>query len=293
MDKQNLTPKEFGLKVRRDDIAIQITARNKMRNSMQIVEYETLWGNIFETPYFSKLVKDNETNVKATKYLLARMTEENISFNQGGHSSAMLAKDVPVTLVLDFLRQIHISAANHRFPLGNIIDKINTSIEDSDELKLWDVAIAGGKGLEYAFSPSIIARKSLRKLNDWSDNVYSFTNRGVIGGNYDGKIGLDNSSEVETEYVRKENKSVSAKTWFKYAKRKPLLILYPVGVGDTSNCESSIKKYLNEIGNDPIMGFALGFPGFGHKDSQEHKYYVNLVYQQQDDEEEVDDEDLI
>lgn len=93
--------------------------------------------------------------------------------------------------------------------------------------------------------------------------------------------------------MRKENKSVSAKTWFRYAKRKPLLILYPVGVEDSTIPEASIQKYLKEIGDDPIMGFALGFPGFGHEDTQEHQYYVNFVYQEQVDEEEVDDEDLI
>ena len=293
MDKQNLTPKDFGLKVRRDDVALQITARNKMRHSMQVFEYESLWGNIFETPYFSKIVKDNKTNVKATEYLLTRITEANIVFAQNGRSSAMLAKDVPVALVLDFLRRIHVSAANHRFPLGSIIDKIAKSTEENDELKLWDVAIAGGNGPEYDLIPSITARKSLRKLTDRSDNVYSFTNRGVVGGNYDGKIGLDNPSEIEAEYVRKENKSVSAKTWFRYAKRKPLLILYPVGVEDPTIPEASIQNYLKDIGEDPIMGFALGFPGFGHEDSQEHQYYVNLVYQEQVDEEEVDDEDLI
>jgi hypothetical protein len=295
MDKQNLTPKEFGLKVRRDDVALQITARNKMRNSMQVIEIESLWGNIFETPYFSKLAKDNDANLLATKQLLNKILEESIAFEKRERSSAMLAQDVPVKIILDFLHQIHISAANHRFPLDSIIDNIIKNTEESNELKFWDVAIAGGTGPICELTPSIVVKKSLRKLTDWSENVYSFTNRGVVGGNNDGKIGLDNPLEIEEEYIRMENKSISGKTWFKYAKRKPLLILYPVGVKDTSNLEASFLNYLQEIGTDPIMGFALGFPGYGHPDSQEHQYYINIVYQKQVDEDdaEIDDEDLI
>lgn len=295
MDKQNLTPKEFGLKVRRDDVALQITAQNKMRNSIQVIELESLWGNIFETPYFSKIAKDNEANLLATKQLLSKILEESIIFEKRDRSSAMLAQDVPVRIILDFLHRIHISAANHRFPLDSIIDNIVKNTEESNELRFWDVAIAGGTGPICELTPSIIVRKSLRKLTDWSENVYSFTNRGVVGGNNDGKIGLDNPLEVEEEYIRRENKSISGKTWFKYAKRKPLLILYPVGVKDTSSLEASFLNYLQKIGNDPIMGFALGFPGYGHPDSQEHQYYVNIVYQKQVDEEDadIDDEDLV
>lgn len=293
MDRQNLTPKEFGLKVRRDDVALQITARNKMRNSTQVMEIETLWGSIFETPYFSKIPKDNETNVLATKHLLNKISEESIIFEKSGRSSAMLAQDVPVTIIIDFLHRIHVSAANHRFPLDSIIDNIAKSIEESNELKLWDVAIAGGTGSICELTSSVRVRKSLRRLTDWSENVYSFTNRGVVGGNNDGKIGLENPLEIEEEYIRRDNKSISGKTWFKYAKRKPLLILYPVGVKDINKLEASFQNYIKNIGEDPIMGFALGFPGYGHPDSQEHQYYVNIIYQQQVDEEDVDDEDLI
>lgn len=292
MDKQKLTPKEFGLKVRRDNVALEITARNKMRNSMPVIEIESFWGSIFETPYFSKIIKDNEENVKATRYLLGKIAESNIIFEKNGRSSAMLAKDVPAIIILDFLNKIHISAANHRFPLESIIDNTNKNIEESDELKLWDVAIAGGNGEPCELTPSLTIKKSIRKLTDWSENVYSFTNRGVVGGNNDGKIGLDNPFSVEEEYVRKENKSVSGKTWFKYVKRKPLLILYPVVAKDPEHYEANFQEYLKALGKDPIMGFALGFPGYGHPESKEHQYYVNIVYQKQVEEEDIDDEDL-
>lgn len=292
MDKQKLTPKEFGLKVRRDNVALEITAKNKMRNSTSVVEIESFWGSIFETPYFSKSVKDNEDNVLATKQLLGKIAESNIFFEKNGRSSAMLAKDVSAKIILDFLHKIHVSAANHRFPLDDIIDNTVKDIEESEELKLWDVAIAGGDGATYELTPSLIVKKSIRSLTDWSENVYSFTNRGVVGGNNDGQIGLDNPLEIKEDYIRKENKSVSGKTWFKYAKRKPLLILYPVVARDPEHLEASFQNYLKAIGEDPIMGFALGFPGYGHPESKEHQYYVNIGYSKQVEEEDIDDEDL-
>lgn len=297
MDRQRLTPKEFGLKVRRDNVALEITARNKMRNSSAVIEIDSFWGSIFETPYFTKHLKDNQNNVFETKKLVNNIIENGNSFIRNGKSSAILAKDVPVSLVLEFMKKIKVSAANHRFPLESIIENTEKNIEESEELKLWDVAIAGGTGEMYEFAKGIIIKKSVRSLTNWSENVYSFTNRGVVGGNNDGRIGLEDPDVVEHDYLMKERKndptvSVSGKTWFKYAKRKPLLILYPVVAKDRENQDKQLRDYLMKVGEDPIMGFALGFPGFGHPESEQHKYYVNIVYQKQIEDEEVDDEDL-
>lgn len=297
MDKQKLTPKEFGLKVRRDNIVLQITARNKMYKAELVYEIDSIWGCIFETPYFSKEIEDNITNVKATNSLLNRIKETGLTFEKNEKSSAQLAKDVPVTSVLEFIKKIHVSAANHRFPLEKIIENIEKDIENSDELKKWDVAIAGGTGEYYKFETGLTAKKSIRSLTAWSEHVYSFTNRGVVGGNKDGRIGLENPAQVEKEYLKIEKidnptVSVSGKTWFKYANRKPLLILYPVAVKDINKYEKDLKDYLVEIGNDPIMGFALGFPGYGHPKAEEHQYFKNVVSQNQSNEEEIDDDDL-
>ena len=44
------------------------------------------------------------------------------------------------------------------------------------------------------------------------------------------------------------------------------------------------------------MGYAIGFPGYGHPDSKEHQYFIDVVYQrnieEEDEDWDVDDEDL-
>ena len=76
MNSLELTPREFGLRIRRDDTALEITARNKMRSAGKCEVRTTFWGDVFETPYFSRFYQDNDKNIHETKLWL-----EDVSFN--------------------------------------------------------------------------------------------------------------------------------------------------------------------------------------------------------------------
>lgn len=55
---------------------------------------------------------------------------------------------------------------------------------------------------------------------------------------------------------------------------------------------AEIKKYKEELGNDKIVAFAIGFPGIGEMGAP-RKYKVNKVFYQMfmEDSEEIEDED--
>ncbi len=302
MNLQHFTPKEFGLRIRRDDTALEITARNKMRSASPIQEVVSFWGNIFETPYFSHDKDANKQNVEISKQFLQSILNDGGQFVKAGKSASLITHNVPVRKIEDFLSRISISAYNRRFPTNNILENIEKSLVECDELQNWDVAIVGGSGESHEIIPNVCLKKAMRTLSQWNGSVYGFTNHGVVGGNNDGKIGLDNADSVQNEYFAKEKESdpnasvtVSAKTWFKYAQRKPILFLYPIYPKNPEHSEGDLNNYLKQIGNDPIMGFAVGFPGFGHLESKEHQYYINVVYQrviEDEDDGNIDDEDL-
>lgn len=297
MNLQHFSPKEFGLRIRRDDTALEITARNKMRSATPIQEVVSFWGNIFETPYFSRDPEVNRHNVGESYKLIQSILKDGGSFEKAGKTASLITQNVPVDKIENFMSQINISTFNRRFPKDKILENIEKSLEDNDELKKWDVVIVGGSGAMYDVIPDLKIKRVLRTISEWNGSVYGFTNHGVVGGNNDGRIGLDNPDIIQDDYFRKENCStVSSKTWFKYAQRNPILFIYPIFPKDQEHAEGALKKYFEEIGNDPIMGYAIGFPGYGHPESEEHQYFIDVVYQrnieEEDDDWDADDEDL-
>lgn len=284
MNYQNLTPKEFGLRVRNDDAALEITARNKMRTAKLQQEVLSFWGDIFETPYFSHDIYANTQNVDVTREFLQSLSDNGIQFNNSGYGSSVIAKNVPCDFVTKLLRGMHPSVAllNMRFPNTKIAEFIE---ENSSELNIWDIAIVGGSGGESDFT-NIKTKQVLRTLSIFNENTFSFTNNGVIGGANDGRIGLSNSKDIEDEYIRKEtavgntNPKVSRKTWFKYVQRKPILLLYLVKPKNIDKMEPALKDYVDKLGDDPIMGYAVGIPGLNHSSTEEHYYYTTIIYQQ-------------
>lgn len=300
MNMQKLTPKEFGLRVRNDDAALEITARNKMRTATEIQEILTFWGNIFETPYFSSDINANANNYDATRKLLSQLEREGISFNKSNYGSSIIAKDVPVEYVTDLLKGLDasVSSLNSRFPNSKIAEFVEESLDHTSDLKMWDVAVIGGSGQTNEEFSNKSVKQVLRSLSIISDDMFAFTNNGVIGGVNDGKVGLDNPKQVEDEYINKEktlgndNPKTGRKTWFKYTKRKPILLLYFVYPKDINNLEPALVQYCNSLNGTPIMGFGVGIPGFGHSETEEHYYKINIVYQNNNSDNDVDDEDL-
>lgn len=300
MNMQKLTPKEFGLRVRNDDAALEITARNKMRTATEIQEILTFWGNIFETPYFSSDIQANANNYEATRKLLSQLEEEGISFKKSNYGSSIIAKGVPVADVTKLLRSLDASASslNSRFPNSKIADFIEESLDHTSDLKMWDVAVIGGSGQTNEEFSDKSVKQVLRSLSIISDDMFAFTNNGVIGGVNDGKVGLDNPTQVEDEYINKEkelgndNPKTGRKTWFKYTKRKPILLLYFVYPKDIDNLEPALAQYCNSLNGKPILGFGVGIPGSGHSETEEHYYMTNIVYQNNNSDDDIDDEDL-
>ena len=302
MTSQHLTPKEFGLRVRRDDTALEITARNKMRSSTPINEIVSFWGDIFETPYFSHDSKENHENVAITKSLLKSIVEEDNAFTKPGRSASLIARGVEASKIINFLSGFNVSVFNRRFPVAQIIENVQKSLEVSNELAEWDVAIMGGSGESYSIIPGIQLNKAMRTLNEWNGSVFAFSHRGVVGGNNDGKLGLEDPDNVLKEYYLKEaekssksitSASINRQAWFKYANRKPILFLYPIFPKKPQEAEPVLKKYIEESNGEPIMGIAIGFPGYGHPESEEHQFFINVVYKNNiEEDDDIDDEDL-
>lgn len=289
MQSLELTPRDFGLRIRRDDTALEITARNKMRKAGKYEIRTTFWGDVFETPYFSTSILDNNINLDVTRTWIKKLSDEVTIPQKVKGFSSYIIRNVPANDVISLLGEIRTSNKNLKFNKTNISSFI---ADNKDKLIKWDVVIVGGTSdIVNGLMPNdnLVLKASTRKFSVRGDGEgFSFTHQGVVSGNNDGKIGLDDPLTVQDEYKEKESKinplsaqKINRYTWFKYAQRKPALFIYPVRPSNKTIIEGALGDYINELNGKPVMGYSVGIPGFGHE-SDARSYYTNVVYQNND-----------
>lgn len=291
MFESKLTPKEFGIRVRDESEKLQITAANKMRNAYSVLDLMTYWGGVFETPYASTNIVNNQTNIAAVKRLLQTIKESGLYFSslRGSISDGQtkIVRDVPCNTIKALLSKIETTPDNRKFNPREIVKFIED--EFCDKLALWDVALHSGMGdVVYQISDEVAIRTAKRDVYI-SGGHLCFTGRGVLGGNSDGQIGLDDATIAIVKQrfydtVKDPTRALPNVAWYKFTEtRKPLLIVYFIRPDTESKYkpEPALEKYKELLGDQPIIGFAVGFPANGAREARSIKYKGNKTYQRQ------------
>ena len=324
MYQQKLTPKDFGIKVRDYTNELQITASNKMRRSYSYFEQYSFYGNMFDTPYVSRNIQQNLENKKAVSELASRLFSKKYDFRFTDQKSSAdkdvcsdsdksrYFADVPQSEIVDFLQRIHCSLMNMNFNIDNILD----FIQDPKNVGLdkWDVVFEGGEGQDFYDISGLQKIRCIKRAIYPNHNVIQISSRRRLTGTREGKFTLTTQQikEAETkcrESWNKENggtivdqkREIPLRAYFKYLPdRKPVLIIMLVEVESKPNKDKEIKaseknkfdKFVEELGNDKLVAFAIGFPG--NENREENKLYkVNKIYQKMymlDEPDEIDEE---
>ena len=300
MFDEKMTPKEFGIKVRDESSELQITAYNKMRASFKRTEYLTFWGSLIETPYSSLIASNNAKNVAVVKTMVQRLYAAGYkatpSVETPDKYKTKVFSDVPVDFVSYLLSQIEVSKFNAKFNTKTILEFLGDN--SGAKLSKWDISIQSGSGNEVIDYGHGVEVHNANRDMIVSNNHICFTGRGTLGGPTDGCVGITPEQRNDAKEAMKAAKRAAKEplskgtpnyTWFKYiSERKPLLIVYSIKHSGNGT-ESKLSDYLSSIGNDPILGFAIGFPANGNADSTQKKYRVNKTFQRQVLEEEYED----
>ncbi len=285
MKLQGLTPRDFGIKVRESPDALQITARNKMRNSSEVEITNSFSSYFIETPRIEK--KNFERNRAATEKLLKAAMEDE-AVKQISIKGKYLLKNVDKTLIAEFIETFKTLEGDYRF--ANFEDDshgLNTFVRFNTipKLQKWDVLVWGTEKEEFPvelhkkISVNCI-RRSISSFEIWDEKgILSIKNNRITGKESEAFP----LSEVEKEEIKKEYESRSAgrpkETLLRKAYREkrlhPLLILLPVIP------QLSINEVENEVlTNQPVMTFALSFCAYGEDNSSSHNkvtYKINNV----------------
>ena len=308
MCEQQLTPKDFGIKVRDNSEELQITASNKMRTSYNLRMQYSFYGNIYDTPYLSLSVKQNKQNWVRTKELASELFTKGYRYrfadvgrfddsqvNDPQIGTSRFFESVRKSIIINYLSGIKCSMANLNFNVENILNFIKDEDTIGDEI--WDVVFEGGDS-SYSYDiPGLTAIKCPERAIYAPDRrVVQISSRRRLLGTREGKFALESKDiamaekkcrdkwrEDEGNDPSIESRAIPLKAFFEFLpERKPVLIIMLIHpkkyVQDPTKPQKKlIDSFLEELGDDKLVAFAIGFPNSGTR--REDKFFkVNKVY---------------
>lgn len=265
MERQNRTPKDFGLCVRQDPNSLIVTARNKMRTGTKITVPISLSGRLIETPRLindANILKENEV---ACKRLIDKL--ENMPHIKKGMQkspSAVVWYDVPSEDIVELIRSFKAHHWHLNYQTHALIDYIQGN---RDTLSTWDVAVPNGEAEEYVLPNNCKIRSERRKIQISGDMIRVSGTHVKVGSGNSTRIGLTDTQikNIENNLARDEIKT--DRTYLKI-ERKPILMIH-VLKAEPERPEDRLDypEYLFALG--------LGFPRNGDKGESTVNYIVN------------------
>ena len=268
--KRVLTPKEFGIKVRRGQAGLIITARSKMRSGKKITANVDFSRDIIETTTLSVLEKEiNNKNHKLIERFINSNKSKFVSdINYSGRKPIKGLINIDKSAIIEFLKDYHPINVSSNFDSDLIIKWLRQN--DSKIIQKWDIAfINGSSPTKYDYGNGISGYASGRTLNeiDEIEGIYKNSNS-RLGSPTDGKIGL---TDYQVEIVKRNHPNsdtISQKEYFDQSiSRKPILLIYSV-----------VGKNETLINMKPISLLSVGIPDLGIGKSKNVDYTVNKIY---------------
>lgn len=271
MKAADMTPKDFGLKVRSHPDSLIVTARNKMRTAREIERIISVSGQGIETPRLLSARDVIRANVIATERFLNGLGEKGIGRIVSPWNNSFWS-GVSKGDIAAFLRLF----TSHPLNVAFQAEDLAAYLESVDEpmLQSWDVVLPSGTE-----EPSVIAGvnyKPQRRKVTVDESMKSVLVSGKsarVGSRGIEKEGIPKAEaeKIEREYAEREpEKTISDAEYRKYRKR-PLLLLHLV----TPRLKD---KSIWETGGYPLVALGLSFPEFDDTNiGRRVRYRVNLV----------------
>jgi hypothetical protein len=289
MNRLNMTPKDFGLKVRAYPDALIVTARNKMRTARTIEREISLSNNLIETAELRNERAAIKNNARVAEDFLLNLIRSGLGTkNSLSLHGNYIWTDVPKAIVANLIRNFAFFPLCFQFNNDSLPD----FIENTDEAKLdkWDVVLPRGEDAEVTFADlKLRLQKRAVILTEGSRCILVSGHSARVGSRGIEKEGLprDVIERIKLDYKEK-NKAVPDKA-YRACRERPLLLLHMIApyIGDTPL----------DTGGNLLAALAMSFPPFDDSSSLRRVLYrVNVVEwrklfdAEQDDDQEVDND---
>jgi hypothetical protein len=285
-ERQKIEPSEFGIRVRSHEVALIITAQNKMRTGTKI-KGKTRFDNKLKETFFVDVRPEKQiNNTEVSKTFLEKLTE-NYTLNYFNKKRTIgFFRDVTAKEVSDFLRSFDVFKGNSWSVHGLFLPFIERRAES--EYSKWDVAFYLSE-LDETSSKSLVERfmtgqerniRTLAAKSGLSENKFLSEkyaehelplgdHRKLGSGGFEG-IGTPGmtSEEVAEKFRAKELSGKKCRELKSKNGGNPLLVIQMINIGfkygdpnvDLDEDAESEMRRLEKIANSPYPTYSISLP---------------------------------
>jgi hypothetical protein len=278
MKNANLTPMDFGLKVRQDMVSLIVTARNKMRAATFVKRPITVSGRLLETPRLKTDAASLTANEEVFKDFVKRLPDIGLRVqrNDTRFFWNCVSKDEVEQLLRDF--------KTHPWQMNFQGAALADFIRDDADMDNWDVFIAEGGEDEYyklnCGDEALQIKPEKRTVKATSGQISISGTKVRVGAGSAAKIGLTEEEKriAEDNFSKaKPTARISDKAYLSI-QRKPILVLHVVAVDKVkTDNKGNLRSQIDEGVHVPDYLFALGIGIPGDGEEKTANYMVNLV----------------
>jgi len=266
MELANLTPKDFGLKVRSHPDSLIVTARNKMRTGEKVTRLIDLSQKLIET---DKLFK-SQPNIKQNQNLLSKFIGKlrEIQSPELTKAKNYLWKNVPAELVTEFLSGYRNHPASIRTSTTPVVEYINK--RKGDELEKWNVVIINKDGVKDSDKEQLhgitvgCQNRSAGVRSEQLPDCIIIGEKARVGSTKDESEGLSLKETEKAEQLFRNAPGQKPKAitglYYRKVRSRPLLIIHHLNI-----------FYGTKSGQKPgpkgVVAYGISFPESMVKDS--------------------------
>ena len=285
MKSRNLTPKQFGLRVRTHPEGLKIVAANKSRSTEVLHEGPMLFENrIAGSQKLSRDRKARSANYDATLQLLASMSESSgvlASKSSGGYH---LWSGVPLDVIREYFSRFrgHPSCEVFGVPIDAQPATITGVIGDAKNSGFWDVCFVAGSGDSHEFPNNIQVKTSIRnKIRPEEDQLVRMLSPVTAALSLSNSLSDDEKSSIGSAFPEWDAEEGYSNERVLSALNRPRLLVFPCSV--TNQELPELASEMNS--DDPLIAVAVVFPKLDPEEAvreaeRAKTYRVNTVWLQ-------------
>ncbi|GAA3756089.1 hypothetical protein GCM10022240_06200 [Microbacterium kribbense] len=281
MRAKELTPRDFGLRVRAHPGGFEIVAANKRQNAELTNGDVLIHGNKFESYYLDASPEVRDQNRRAAAHLVRGLADSSASQpSAAGYASW---RGVPLAVVEDFFTRFR---ADRRDPFfgfapGMSVPQIAPYLGEAEGAETWDVVLVQGGAEEVEIAPRIKIKSSLRNSLSSDGQTIEIGNRRVATAtNLAGALTPDANRALD-EALRPDEKTTEQRVLQQL--RHPMLLLYAITTAPDKITGEPPKVAI--LPSDPLIAVVLAFPAIDVAEAaarinarRVQKFWVNTVW---------------
>lgn len=272
MERLRMTPADFGLKVRQSQLAIRVTAANKMRTATAMTIAQDYGARHVEGHALVNSAEVNARNERAAAALISTLgPPEEVT---GG----LLWRDVPASSVMDLLRAYECSPVQTDLSrisdTSLLVDYLSDRVRD--EFAVWDVAVPQlrtGEATHVAGMDVRLRRRFAGRVENGTYRVNGQKNR--VADKPDVALGTTPEEQAQATAIF-EAGEMGRERAACAARSRPLLLIHIFNADLSDETESDAALDITA----PVVTISVALPG-SSQPVRTRVYQVNAVYRRQ------------